>query len=453
MRLPIRLRIALAAAALLAIVLGADGTFLVLRLRADLVDGIDRGLRPAAAQIAHDYRIEGIPEFRDSAGTVLKGERATAQLLDGRGHIVSSWGDPVAGAPMVAPGGPAAVTRSLDGTSFRLVTAPVMRRGQRRIVVAGESLAPVQRATRRVVGLLLLAIPAALVLTAAGGWWLARRALRPVESMTATAGAIGVERLGDRVPEPAARDELWRLARTFNGMLDRIRDGVQEQRRLVGDASHELRTPLAAMRAEIDVSLLADDLSPAAAEVLESTREEVERLSKMVDDLLMLATADEDGGLVLHRGVVDLAALARDAAHALRGRGAEIELRGGPAPVLADEARLGRAIRNVVENAVKFSPAGGVVRIDTAQGRLAVTDEGPGIPPALREKVFERFFRADPSRTRGTGGSGLGLAIAREVVAAHGGTIRVEGANTVAIELTPARDVVVEPPELIRMRR
>jgi len=173
----------------------------------------------------------------------------------------------------------------------------------------------------------------------------------------------------------------------------------------------------------------------------------------MVDDLLMLATADEDGGLVLHRGVVDLAALARDAAHALRGRGAEIELRGGPGLVLADEARLGRAIRNVVENAVKFSPAGGVVRIDTAQGRLAVTDEGPGIPPALREKVFERFFRADPSRTRGTGGSGLGLAIAREVVAAHGGTIRVEGTNTVAIELTPARDVVVEPPELIRMRR
>ena len=453
MRLPIRLRIALAAAALLAIVLGAVGTFLVLRLRADLVDGIDRELRPAAAQIAHDYRIEGIPEFRDSAGTVLKGERATAQLLDDRGHIVSSWGDPVAGTPMVAPGGPAAVTRSLDGTSFRLVTAPVMRRGQRRIVVAGESLAPVQRATRRVVGLLLLAIPAALVLTAAGGWWLARRALRPVESMTATAGAIGVERLGDRVPEPAARDELWRLARTFNGMLDRIRDGVQEQRRLVADASHELRTPLAAMRAEIDVSLLADDLSPAAAEVLESTREEVERLSKMVDDLLMLATADEDGGLVLHRGVVDLAALARDAAHALRGRGAEIELRGGPGLVLADEARLGRAIRNVVENAVKFSPSGGVVRIDTAQGRLAVTDEGPGIPPALREKVFERFFRADPSRTRGTGGSGLGLAIAREVVAAHGGTIRVEGTNTVAIELTPARDVVVEPPELIRMRR
>jgi signal transduction histidine kinase len=150
---------------------------------------------------------------------------------------------------------------------------------------------------------------------------------------------------------------------------------------------------------------------------------------------------------------VDLAGLARDAARALQGRGAEIELRGGPAPVVADEARLGRAIRNVVENAVKFSPADGVVTIETAPGRLAVSDEGPGIPPALREKVFERFFRADPSRTRGTGGSGLGLAIAREVVAAHGGTIRVEGANTVAIELTPAPDVVVEPPELIRMRR
>jgi signal transduction histidine kinase len=253
--------------------------------------------------------------------------------------------------------------------------------------------------------------------------------------MAATAASIGVDRLDDRIPEPAIRDELWQLARTFNTMLDRIRDGVQDQRRLIADASHELRTPLSAMRAEIDVSLRADDLSPAAAEVLESAREEVDRLSRMVDDLLTLATADEEGGLALRRAPADLAELGRAAAAEL---GADVELRGGPAPVLADEARLARAIRNVVENAVEFSPPGGTVTIDTAPGRIAVTDEGPGIPPELREKVFERFFRADPSRSRGTGGSGLGLAIAREIVAAHGGTIRVEGANTVAIELAPA---------------
>jgi signal transduction histidine kinase len=114
--------------------------------------------------------------------------------------------------------------------------------------------------------------------------------------------------------------------------------------------------------------------------------------------------------------------------------------------VLADAPRLGRAIRNVLENAAEFGPPGGVIAIETAAGRIAVTDEGPGIPPELRERVFERFFRADPSRSRGTGGSGLGLAIAREIVDAHGGTIRIESANTVAIELAPAFNVPSEPP-------
>jgi heavy metal sensor kinase len=302
-----------------------------------------------------------------------------------------------------------------------------------------------------VVSLLLLAFPAALLLTAAGGWWLARRALRPVESMTATAAAIGVDRLDDRVPEPPARDELRELARTFNGMLDRIRAGVQEQRRLVADASHELRTPLAAMRAEIDVSLLADDLSPAAVEVLESARVEVDRLSRMVDDLLTLATADEDGGLTLHLEPADLSVLAEQAWGALRvqatQRGVEVELNGGPAPVLADPVRLGQAIRNVLENAIEFSPPGGVVTVETAAGRLVVADEGPGIAPELRERIFERFFRADASRTRETGGSGLGLAIAREIVDAHGGRIRVEPrepGSAFAIELAPAFNVPTE---------
>jgi heavy metal sensor kinase len=371
-------------------------------------------------------------------------------VLDDRGRVISSFGDPVARAPMVSPGAAAMVTRSL-GTApqaFRLATAPVVRKGQRQLLVAGESLAPVERSMRHVVSLLLLAFPAALLLTGAGGWWLARRALRPVESMTATAAAIGVDRLDDRVPEPPARDELRELARTFNGMLDRIRAGVQEQRRLVADASHELRTPLAAMRAEIDVSLVADDLSPAAVEVLESARVEVDRLSRMVDDLLTLATADEDGGLALALEPADLSVLAEQASGALRAqavqRGVEVELSGGPAPVLADPVRLGQAIRNVLENAIEFSPPGSVVTVETAAGRLVVADEGPGIPPELRERVFERFFRADPSRTRDTGGSGLGLAIAREIVDAHGGRIRVEPrepGSAFAIELAPAFNV------------
>lgn len=443
MRLPIRLRIAIALATLTAVVVAAVGAFLVVRLRADLVGGMDRELEPAAAQIASDYAKEGVPEFRDSANTVLKGERATAQLLDDRGHVIAAFGDPVSAVPM--PGRGSSPKLGTPPQAFRIATHPVVREGQRQTIVAGESLAPVERSVRSVVTLLLLAFPVALALAAAGGWWLARRALRPVDTMAATAAAIGVDRLDERVPEPAVRDELWQLARTFNTMLDRIREGVEDQRRLIADASHELRTPLSAMRAEIDVSLRADDLSSAAAEVLESAREEVDRLTGMVDDLLTLATADEAGGLKLQLAPADLADLAREAAGALDGRAAAIELRGRPAPVLADERRLGRAIRNVLENALEFSPPGGTVTVETSPGRIAVTDEGPGIPPGLREKVFERFFRADPSRSRSTGGSGLGLAIAREIVEAHGGTIRVEGSNTVAIELATAFDVAAEP--------
>ena len=435
--LPIRARIAIAFAVLLAVVVASIGAFLVVRLRADLVGGIDRELAPAAQQIALDYSKEGIPEFRDSAQTVLKGERAAAQLLDD-GHIVASYGDPVAGRPMTGRG--QSPKLGSPPQAFRIATQEVSYRGRRQLVVAAQSLAPVERSVRSVVTLLLIAFPVSLLLAAAGGWWLARRALRPVDTMAAAAAAIGVDRLDERVPEPAVRDELWQLARTFNTMLDRIRDGVEDQRRLIADASHELRTPLSAMRAEIDVSLRADDLSPAAAEVLESAREEVDRLSRMVDDLLTLATADEAGGLELRLAPADLGQLARAAAAEL---GADVDVDGGPAPVLADEARLGRAIRNVLENALEFGPP---VAVLVSPGRIAITDSGPGIPPELQEKVFERFFRADPSRSRATGGSGLGLAIAREIVAAHGGTIRVEGANTVAIELAPAFNVPSEAP-------
>jgi two-component system, OmpR family, sensor kinase len=452
MSLPIRLRIALAYGTLLALIVTALGAFVVVRLRADLVAGMDRELQPAAAQIALDYGKEGLPEFSDSAGTVLKGERAAAQLLAPDGHVIAVFGDPVAARAMVPPAAADGLSRRLGAPpqAFRLTVRPTQRKGQSAFVVAGESLAPVERSVRRVRTLLLIAGPAALLLTGVGGWWLARRALRPVDAMTTTAAAIGVERLDDRVPEPATRDELWHLARTLNTMLDRIGAGVAEQRRLVADASHELRTPLAAMRAEIDVSLRADGLPPAARDVLESAREEVDRLNRLVDDLLTLASADE--GLALEPQPVDLGELAAQVALDLRPlaerRNVTVELSGAPAPVSADRAGLSRALRNVVENAIEFSPAGGCVRIFTAPGRVQVADEGPGVPPELRERIFDRFFRADPSRDRQTGGTGLGLAIARELVNAHGGTIRAEptpSGSVFIIELPDAFNVLSEP--------
>jgi signal transduction histidine kinase len=228
-------------------------------------------------------------------------------------------------------------------------------------------------------------------------------------------------------------DEVAHLARTLNTMLDRIQHGVEEQQRLIADTSHELRTPLATMRSELDVSLRIDDLSPAARDVLHSARDEIDRMSATVDDLLTLAAVD-GAALTLRVERVQLTDVIQAVVEGLqtiaRDRDVAVEHDGPPVTALADRARLTHAIRNLVENAIEFSPTGGLVRITTslagATGRVVVEDDGPGVPPPLRERVFDRFFRVDPSRTRATGGSGLGLAIAREIVDAHGGRVHVE---------------------------
>jgi heavy metal sensor kinase len=420
----------------------------VLRLRADLTDQLDSSLRPAAAQIASDYRKEGVPELADSAATVLSGERAAAQVLDARGRVLTAYGDPVAHTPMRAfadarRGGIATVALGGKPQDFRVAAGAVERDGERQAVVVAESLAPVQRSVRRVLVLLLLAGPAALLATAAGGWWLARRALRPIERITTAAERIGVGRLDERVDVPRATDEVGHLARTLNTMLDRIQRGVDEQHRLIADTSHELRTPLAAMRAELDVSLRADSLTPAARDVLESTREEVDRMSRTVDDLLTLAIAD-DGRLDLASDPVELGEIAGRVMAGLAPlaarRSVDVTLGGDAAPAVGDSERLGHAVRNVIENAIEFSPPGAVVEVTAwcARGEsgLTITDAGPGIAPELRARVFDRFFRVDASRTRATGGSGLGLAIAREIVEAHGGRAWIDGREPHGVAVT-----------------
>jgi heavy metal sensor kinase len=414
------------------------------RLRADLTTSIDHELGPATGQIAAGYRAEGAPELEDTAQTALSGEGAAAQVLDRSGRVRVAYGDRVARAPMLGRADLQAVLRGtafvrtarLAGRDFRLAARQVRRRGEPQAVVTVLSLAPVQRATRRVIVLLLVAGPAALLATALGGWWLARRALRPIERMTARAAAIDLDRIEERVAVPATGDEVARLATTLNAMLERIEGGVREQHRLVADASHELRSPLAAMRAEIDVSLRADDLAPEARDVLESAREEVDRMGRIVDDLLVLASIDE-GRLELLPEPLDLGEVARRTARALEplaaAREVTLAVGGPPARVTGDGEQLVHGLRNIVENAIGFSPAGATVRVTTwargGEAGVTVSDEGPGVDPALRERVFDRFFRADPSRARATGGGGLGLAIAREIAIAHQGRVWVDAAD------------------------
>jgi heavy metal sensor kinase len=440
MRLPIRARLTAWYAVLLAAIIVGLGTFVVLQLRSDLRQTIDRELRASSLQIAQGYSYEGAEDFQDVSGTVLPQGSSAAQVIDPDRGIILEHGQ-------LAPGplGPAdaradalageerVVDIHLKGQRYLALFSPVRRRGHEQVLIVAQSLRDVDEAVDRVLVLLLLAGPAALLATALGGWWLARKALLPVERMTSKAEKIGIDRLDERITPPRTADEIGHLAVTLNAMLDRLEQGVEEKRRLVADASHELRTPLAAMRLELDISLRGDDLTPAGRTVLESTLEEVERMSRTVDNLLMLARVDE-GRLELLTTRVDLSEAAEAAADPLRSLAAAkdlaFEVEGEPCAAEADPHRLHQALTNFIENAIKYAEPGGEVRVTTwcedHEVGVTVTDNGPGIMPEARAHIFDRFYRVDSARGRNGGGSGLGLAICREIANAHGGRVWVE---------------------------
>jgi len=443
MRLPIRVRLTAWYVAVLAAIVVALGAFVLVQFRADMQASIDRDLQRSWQPIARDYSDEGLEEFADTSRMLLP-RGAAAQVLDEGGRVLASWGSPEVGGQGIAPVGAREdalagrrrlVTVELEGQRYRALAAPVARFGRRHVVVLAESLSEVESSVQRVLVLLLLAVPVALAATAFGGWALARKALLPVERMTSKAEEIGIDRLDERIAVPTVADEIGHLAVTLNAMLDRLEQGVAEKQRLVADASHELRTPLAVMRAELDVSLRGAALSGAERAVLESVREEVDRMSRTVDNLLTLAQVDEGRLELLTRrlGLLDAAeSAARPLTPLAAAKGVRLvfDEEGRPGDVQADPHRLQQALRNLIENAIKFSPAGGEVRV-TAWRRdhetgLTVTDQGPGIPARAREHVFDRFFRSDDARGRTVGGSGLGLAICREVARAHDGRVWVE---------------------------
>jgi heavy metal sensor kinase len=457
-RLPIRVRLTAWYALLLAAIVVVLGVFLVLQLRADLQAAIDRDLREASGHIARGYADEGAEEFRDLSLQLLPGTGAVAQVLDPAGRVLMSHGEPAGGRP-IAPvgaraealaGRPRMLTVAVGGEQFRALASRMSRDGEPVVLVVAESLEEVEQSVERVLVLLLLAGPAALAATAAGGWWLARKALRPVERMTSEAQQIGIDRLHERIAPPRAADEIGQLAQTLNAMLDRLERGVRDKHRLIADASHELRTPLAVMRAELEVSLRGDDLAPAAREVLESVREEVDRMSRTVDNLLTLAQADE-GRLELLTTRVRLHEAIETAARPLlplaAAKHVRLELDGERCEAQADPQRLHQALTNFIENAIKFSRPGGQVRVSAwhANGEVGVTvtDDGPGIPADARAHIFDRFYRVDRARGRDAGGSGLGLAICREIATAHGGRVWVDSQEGTGSAFTLA---LPEPP-------
>jgi two-component system, OmpR family, sensor kinase len=308
-----------------------------------------------------------------------------------------------------------------------------------------DSESPIEDAQSDVEKTFLLVGAAALIAALAAGYFLAARTTAPLRHFVATATEVDAGDLSPRIEvDGAAPVELRTLADSFDHMLDRLEDAFARQRGFVSDASHELRSPLTAIRGQIEV--LARHPDPTAEDVRRveaTTLDELARVERLVDEMLALARLDEGVGPV--RRELDAAAFLREAVAAAPGDAAIGELAGGR--IEADPEMIARVIRNVVENARRHAgPVGRVTVSSSAVGarlRVDVDDDGPGIPAGERERVFDRFHRADASRDRVAGGSGLGLAIARSIVEAHDGSIRASdsplGGARISFELPRLR--------------
>ncbi|MGZ8381018.1 MAG: sensor histidine kinase [Nitrospira sp.] len=318
---------------------------------------------------------------------------------------------------------------------LRLISVPIMYRGNLLYIVqVGTSMESVGETLQRFLVLLVVAIPIALAVSLAGGWFLAGRALRPVDKITLAAQRIAAGDLSQRLSMPAAQDEIGRLAATFNNMIGRLDTSFRQIRQFTSDASHELRTPLTVMKGETDLVLRRPRLLDDYKSVLESNLEEIDRMTRIVDELLFLSRADM-GEVRVESLPVAMESLVEDIHRQakLLAQDRNIEVLLGtvmPVVVQGDDLRLRELLLNLVENAMKYSHPGGKVEIsllnDGREARLSVTDQGIGIAPADHKKIFQRFFRTDVARGHTKKGTGLGLAICAWIAELHKGRVEVK---------------------------
>ena len=409
-RLPLRLRLTLGFALAMAVVLGAVGALLYVRLDDALSEQLDESLEVRAQALA------------DGGGIGTGDEENVAQRLGPDGSPTAS--SPGLGAPLVTPeeavraqGGSFFLTREVNGEPMRLLVTPTL--------VVGASLEDRDEALDELLAQLLIVGPLALLLASAAGYFLATAALRPVEEMRREAAEISGDAAGRRLPLPRAPDEIRRLGETLNAMLDRLQDSLARERRFVADASHELRTPLALLQTELELALRHKRTPGELEEALRSARDEVDRLARLAEDLLVLARLDE-GRLRLRTSEVPARELLEAVARRFDGRaaaeGRALEVEADPVSFPGDRLRLEQALGNLVDNALRHGK--GTVRL-AAEARdrevdLRVADEGPGFADDVLPVAFERFTREDEAR--GNGASGLGLAIVDAIARAHGGS-------------------------------
>jgi two-component system OmpR family sensor kinase len=451
-RLPIRWRLTLAFAGIMAIVLAAVGAFLYLQLESNLDESVDQGLRSRATETSALYQGAGGGGLGNRDSALIERDESFAQVLTPDGAVLDSTPqlgrEPVIGGEDLrrAATGPVFLERDavpgIEGTA-RLLAVPVERGGSEAIVVVGSSLGDRDEAVDNLASLLLIGGPAALLLAAAAAYWLTGSALRPVEAMRRRASEISAHSPGERLPVSEARDELSRLGDTLNEMLTRLEEALQRERRFVDDASHELRTPLALHRAELEVALKYEGGEEELRAAVASAGEEIDKLIALAEDLLVLARSSN--GVPAETVPVRplLAKVAERLGPAAERGGRELRVSAdGEYSVRGDATRLERALANLVDNALRHGE--GAVELsatgDDGSVQVHVSDEGSGFPGEFLPRAFERFSRADQARSGA--GTGLGLAIAAAIAEGHGGRAgaanRPDGGADVWIELPAA---------------
>jgi len=421
-RLSLRTRLAAIAGAGAMIVLGVGALLLYRNLSNELSHAITDELTIRVSDLSASLEDGSVTP---SSGLLI------AQAVDASGNVLSPSGaQRVLSADELARAsrGQIIVDREVPGVGehARLLARPIGATSAGPVIgVAAVSTAPLEHARNRLTIVLVVAGPALAAAIAGAAWLLAGAALRPVRRMTGEAATISMAEAGRRLAQPPGDDEIAALGRTLNAMLARIETTVAHERAFVDDAAHELRTPIAVLRGELELAAQDPGDRTAVEHGLASALEETDRLTRLTQDLLMLARADA-GQLVPGQDPVELLGATRAALRGLPHRDeVSVEVVGEPAMVLAEPEWIRHIVTNLVVNADRYARTRIVVSVAPvgAQGRLLVADDGSGFPPELLPRVFERFARADGARGRSGGGAGLGLAIIASLTHALGGSV------------------------------
>lgn len=440
-RIPIRWRLTLWYAGLLVLVIVLFSLTLYVGLRQILYATLDESLHQQAALVASTIQVtDGIPQLpgtntrdRTAGEHFVRLTDLSGRTVDGASSIRGALPDDQDGLSRALSGRFAMRWISADGQPMRVLSEPVVSKGQLigalQVGTSGEEITDTLEFT---IVLLAIAGPLILLAASAGGIWIAGRALQPVDRITGLAAAIEEQDLSRRIDLDLPDDQIGRLARTFNGMLDRIEGAFRRQRQFTADASHELRTPLALMQNQIELALAQPRDPREDRAVLEALAGDLDRLTRLTNALLLLARGDSKA-IQLNYEVVDLPVVLGLVAEQYGPMAAEagVTIRLDTEPVLlrADEDRVIQVLVNLVDNALRHSPAGTHIvlgcRTEDEWANFWVIDQGAGIAPEHLSHLGERFYRVEQDRDRARGGIGLGLSICKMIIVAHGGTIAI----------------------------